>query len=201
LIAVVADADTLFGATSRALLIHLDYEGLIRLHRSPLILEEMSRALVATGRKPNADAARRHEGLMRAALPHAEIPTQQVQRHFGAVAGAMRSAKGIHVAACAHALLGETHYPDVQVVNLVTRNMRDFGVRKLTGMGIEVARPDTFLLGLMQRHPTAVASAFARLRASLRSTPTREQLLERLAADGQTQSANALRAIWQSTSA
>jgi hypothetical protein len=48
---VVADADTLFGATTRGLLIHLDYGGLIRLHWSPLILEELSRALVDTGRK------------------------------------------------------------------------------------------------------------------------------------------------------
>jgi len=45
-IPVVADADTLFGATTRGLLIHLDYQGLIRLHWSPLILGEMSRALV-----------------------------------------------------------------------------------------------------------------------------------------------------------
>ena len=46
---VVADADALFGATTRGLLIHLDYQGLIRLHWSPLILDEMSRALVDTG--------------------------------------------------------------------------------------------------------------------------------------------------------
>ena len=47
---VVADADTLFGATTRGLLIHLDYQGLIRLHWSALILDEMSRALVRTDR-------------------------------------------------------------------------------------------------------------------------------------------------------
>jgi hypothetical protein len=71
---VVADADTLFGATTRGLLIHLDYQGSIRLHWSPLILDELSRALVDTGRKPDAESARRHEQLMRAALPQAEIP-------------------------------------------------------------------------------------------------------------------------------
>jgi len=53
LIPVVADADTLFGATTRGLLIHLDYRGAIRLHWSPLILDELSRALVDTGRKPD----------------------------------------------------------------------------------------------------------------------------------------------------
>ena len=55
MIPVVADADTLFGATTRGLLIHLDGRGLIRLHWSPLILAEMSRALVDTGRKPDAE--------------------------------------------------------------------------------------------------------------------------------------------------
>lgn len=40
MIPVVAAADTLFGATTRGLLIHLDYHGLIRLHWSPLILTE-----------------------------------------------------------------------------------------------------------------------------------------------------------------
>jgi hypothetical protein len=53
-IPVVADAETLFGATTRGLPIHLDFEGLIRLHWSPLILDEMSCALVDTGRKPDA---------------------------------------------------------------------------------------------------------------------------------------------------
>jgi hypothetical protein len=77
-IPVVADADTLFGATTRGRLIHLDYQGVIRLHWSPLILDELSRALVDTGRKPDAAAAHRHEQLMRSALPQAEITTLQV---------------------------------------------------------------------------------------------------------------------------
>lgn len=192
MIPVVADADTLFGATTRGLLIHLDYQGLIRLHWSPLILDELSRALVDTGRKPDAESARRHEQLMRAALPQAEIPTQQVQAQFATVALAMRSAKDIHVAACAKAVLAGNFYPDEQVVSLVTKNIRDFGVRKLAGLGIEVQRPDAFLLEQFRHHPAAVASAFAALRGTLRSAPEPDHLLERLAADGQRQTAAAL---------
>ena len=94
---VVADADTLFGSTTRGLLIHLDYQGLIRLHWSPLILDEMSRALVETGRKADRAATTRHETLMRATLPQAEVPTADVQSQFEAVAWAMRSAKAIVV--------------------------------------------------------------------------------------------------------
>jgi len=57
-IPVVADAETLFRASTRALLIHLDYQGLIKLHWSPLLLREMSEALLRTGRKATAAAAR-----------------------------------------------------------------------------------------------------------------------------------------------
>ena len=197
MIPVVADADTLFGATTRGLLIHLDYQGLIRLHWSPLILDELSRALVDTGRKPDAESARRHEQLMRAALPQAEIPTPRVQAQFASVAPAMRSAKDTHVAACARAILAGAFYPATQVVNLVTKNIRDFGVRKLATLGIEVLRPDAFLLDQFQRDPETVASAFAALRSTLRSAPTPDRLLERLAADGQAITAAAMLDAWR----
>lgn len=197
MIPVVADADTLFGATTRGFLIHLDYQGLIRLHWSPLILDELSRALVDTGRKPDAASARRHEERMRAALPQAEVPTPEVQAQFADVASAMRSTKDIHVAACARAIVAGEFYPVTQVVSLVTRNIRDFGVRKLAALGIEVSRPDTFLLDRFRQDPEAVASAFAALRATLRSAPAPDRLLDRLAADGQVLTSAALHDAWQ----
>ncbi len=192
MIPVVADADTLFGATTRGLLIHLDYRRLIRLHWSPLILDELSRALVDTGRKPDAASARRHEQLMRAALPHAELPTHAVQAQYAQVAPAVRSTKDTHVAACAAALLAGDYYPETRLVSLVTRNTRDFSIRKLADLGIGVQRPDAFLLILFQQDPSRVAAAFAALRSTLRSAPTPEKLLERLAADGQLITASAL---------
>lgn len=197
MVPVVADADTLFGATTRGLLIHLDYGGLIRLHWSPLLLEELSRALVDTGRKADAKAARQHENLMRASLPHAEISTTEVQARFSEVGHAMRSAKDIHVAACAAAVLSGKYYPQASVVTLVTKNVRDFGVTKLADMGIVVQRPDAFLLSLLRGNPSGVASAFAFLRGTLRSALAPEQLLDRLAADGQSQTAAALNALWR----
>lgn len=194
---MVADADTLFGGTTRGLLIHLDYQGLIRLHWSSLILDEMSRALVQTGRKADRTVAARHEALMRAALPQAEVPTEDVQSQFEAVAWAMRSAKDIHVAACAHVLRAQHYYRDTTVVSLVTKNIKDFGVRRLATLGIDVQRPDAFLLALIAKDPPGVAAAFAALRATLRSKPTPDQLIGRLAADGQTDTAAALRVAWQ----
>lgn len=196
-IPVVADADTLFGATTRGLLIHLDYQGIIRLHWSPLILDELSRALVDTGRKPDAESTHRHEQLMRAALPHASIPVADVQAQFASIAPAMRSAKDTHVAVCAGAVLAGGFYPDARVVNLPTHNTRDFGVRRLAALGIKVLRPDAFLLDLLEQAPRAIAAAFAALRSTLRSVPTPERLLERLAFDGQALTAAAMLRAWQ----
>jgi hypothetical protein len=194
---VVADADTLFGATTRGLLIHLDYRGLIRLHWSALILDELSRALVDTGRKVDAQAALRHEQLLRASLPHAEIAGAAVNAQIETVAHAVRSRKDAHVAACAHAIVAGHHYSGVKTINLVTKNIRDFGIRKLAELGVDVSRPDDFLQALFDRDATGVAAGFAALRVTLRSAPTPEALLERLAADGQVQTARAMRVALQ----
>jgi PIN domain len=194
---VVADADTLFGATTRGLLIHLDYRNLIRLHWSALILDELSRALVDTGRKADEQSARRHEQLLRLSLPNAEVAATAVDAQMEVVAHAVRSKNDVHVAACAHTLAAGQHYPHVKTVNLVTKNIRDFGVRKLADLGIEVSRPDDFLLALFDRSPGELAAAFGSLRATLRSSPTPEALLERLATDGQARTASAMQAALQ----
>lgn len=80
---------------------------------------------------------------------------------------------------------------------LFASNIRDVGVRKLATLGIEVTRPDTFLLDRFRQEPKTVASAFAALRSTLRSAPTPERLLERLAADGQVLTAAAMLDAWQ----
>jgi hypothetical protein len=69
-IPVVADAETLFRATTRALLIHLDYGGLVKLHWSPLLLAEMNDALVRSGRRASAAAAKENELRMADAQRH-----------------------------------------------------------------------------------------------------------------------------------
>jgi hypothetical protein len=79
----------------------------------------------------------------------------------------MRSTKVTYLAACANAILAGQLYPDTQVVSLVTKNIGDFGVRKLASLGIEVQRPDTFLLELFRQDPTGAASAFTALRRLL----------------------------------
>ena len=130
-------------------------------------------------------------------MPQAEIAVGAVNAQTEAVAHAVRSKKDVHVAACAHAIVSGKHYPHAQTVQLVTKNIRDFRVRKLAELGIEVSRPDDFLLTLFERDATSIAAAFAALRATLRSAPTAEALLKRLAADGQGQTATALQVALQ----
>ena len=154
----------------------------------------MSRALVKHGRKSDTSAAKAHEALMNRSVPHAAIDIALVQAQFKAVAPAMRSVKDTHVAACALALLALDAYPRSPVVNLVTHNVKDYGVRKLAELNVLVQRPDVFLLTLWEEGRTEMAAAFRELRRSLVSQPTPDALLARLAADGQVRLAAPMRA-------
>lgn len=189
---VVADADTLFAATTRGLLIYLDYQGLIRLHWSPLILDELARALVDAGRKTTLAQARAHEERMRDGLPNALVSAQDVQVQFQTVAPAVRSAKDVHVAACAYALIVAEAYADRRAVALVTRNTKDFRKAELLKLGIVLYKPDAFLTALFEAQPQDFAAAFRRFRADLASRPAPDDLLTRLHADGQSTLASAL---------
>lgn len=196
---VVADADVLFGTTTRALLIYLDYAGAIRLHWSPLILAEMSRALVATGRKATFADAQAHEVRMNNSVPSASIPVKDVQANFQPVSAALKSAKDTHVAAAAYALLALNYYPAAQAVSLVTRNLPDYNVPALQALGVLVQHPDPFLFAMTQQQPAVVAGAFRAMRLDLKSQPPVQGMLARLAKDGQKQTAAALAALEQAT--
>ncbi len=197
-IPVVADADTLFQATTRGLLIYLDYRGLIKLHWSPLILDEVSRALVDAGRKKTLADAKAHEERMCDALPNALVPVEDVQAQFKAVASAVRSVKDAHVAACAYYLIAANAYSGSEAVALVTHNTKDFRKGVLAGLGIALHKPDEFLVALFETQPHDFALAFHQFRTDLASRPEPEVLLKRLGKDGQVQVARAVLASYQS---
>lgn len=191
-IPLVADADTLFPAATRGLLIYLDYQGLIKLHWSPLILDELSRALVATGRKKSLSDAKAHEERMGDALPTALVASTAVQAQFKAVAHAVNSAKDTHVAACAHYLIAAKSYPAAEAVVLATGNTRDFKKGALAELGIELHKPDAFLNDLFQSDPKGFALAFHHFRMDLASKPGPKVLLEKLRKEGRERTALAL---------
>ena len=189
---VVADADTLYPAATRGLLVQLDLHGLIRLHWSPLLLEEAMRALVKTGRRPSLADAHAHQALLCQALPTAMVQTAQVQSQFQAVQGAVNSAKDQHVAACAHWLVAARLYSDAPLVSLISGNQRDFRKGALAKLGIALRRPDAMLLELQQSAPVVFAQAFKALLESLPSQPKAEALLDKLCRDGLLQTARAI---------
>lgn len=200
-IPVVADADTLFAATTRALLIYLDYEGLINLHWSPLILDEVARALTETGRKRTLEDAQASTARMSEALPNAMVSKKDVHAQFHSVAAAVRSAKDTHVAACAHYLVAAKAYPGSPVVALISRNTRDFKKAALAQLGVALHKPDDFLEGLIAARPDGVAAAFRRFRLDLASSPAPRVLLERLDRDGLEMASARLQQLHQAKSA
>lgn len=179
---VVADADTLFGGTTRALLIHLDYEGLIELRWSADILSEMSRALVRSGRRRDLAHAHQNEVLMRLSLPEAEVNAEDIQRELIGAKHAVRSMKDAHVAACAMALVPRE---SENVVHLLTKNLKDFRRLALRRVGIDLQHPDGFLSALFVDHSAGFLRAFSAYRRALRSGEPAALTLSRLALDGQ----------------
>jgi hypothetical protein len=188
---VVVDADVLYGGTTRGLLAYLDHQGLIRMHWSPLLIDEMSRALVKTGRRTIVEA-HLNEALMTQAVPGASVPTVEVLSSFEVAYRGVNDAKDLHVAACAVALLACGYYPSTHKVHLITRNAKDFAPRKLAALDVVQQHPDAFLLELWQHQPTEMADAFRRFRCDLPSAPTVAQLIEKLAKDGQRRTAGSM---------
>ena len=185
---VAADADVLYGGTTRALLIYLDYHGLIRLHWSPLLITEMSRALVKTGRLTR-EAAALNTALMQRAVPGAEVPTRDVQAAFRRAWPGVHDAKDLHVAACAVALVATS---TASTVHLVTKNTKDFAPRKLAALNVLQRHPDVFLLALWNARAPDMAIAFTAFRNDLPGAPSAERVLRKLAADGQRRTADAM---------
>lgn len=194
---VVADADVLFGATTRALLVYLDYAGAIRLHWSAAILDELSHALVDAGRKQSLEAAKANEQLMNESVPHADVPVIAVHARFADAWDAVRSAKDMHVAACALEVCLGDYYEGQPVVTLTTKNLPDYDVQKLAHRGVSVQHPDAFLVGLFQQFHGDVSTAFREMRLDLASQPEPRVLLERLTKDGQEQLAALLQTGWE----
>ncbi len=90
-------------------------------------------------------------------LPNALVSAADVQAQFTAVASAVRSAKGTHVAACAHYLIADNAYPGASAVALVLRNTKDFKRAALARIGIASQKSGVFLDGLTPAQPVEVA--------------------------------------------
>ena len=182
----------LYGATTRSLLLYLDWLDVVRVHWSPLLIDEMARALVKTGRTTD-EPMRAMTVAMHEVAPGAAVPTLAVQAAFAPAWPGVRDAKDLHVAACAVAIGASAYYPNVRTVHLVTRNQKDFAPKPLARMDVRQQHPDDFLLAVWHSDAESVAQAFRLLREDLPSAPAVEALLDKLLLDGQKRTANAMR--------
>jgi hypothetical protein len=133
--------------------VNLDYAGVIRLHWSAVILDELSHALVDAGRKQSLEAAKANEQLLNESVPHADVPVIAVHARFTDAWDAVHSAKDMHVAACALEVFSGDYYEGQPVVTLATKNLPDYDAQKLAQRGVGVQHPDVFLVGLFQQVP------------------------------------------------
>jgi predicted nucleic acid-binding protein len=163
---VIYDANVLYPAPLRDLLIRLGSARLCRARWTETILDEVFASLVAHRPELSIEALARTRELMCAAVPDCLVlgwePIVQTLQ--------LPDPDDRHVLAAAiHA--------GAQVV--VTRNLKDFPVKALASFGIEAQHPDEFVLGLVQQRPTDVLEILRQQQNDLRRNPkTIQQLLE-----------------------
>lgn len=161
---VVLDANVLFPFTLRDTLLRAGAAGFYQLRWSALILDEMTRNLVATNTM-SEEKAKRLRAAMERAFPEAEVSGFE---HL--IASMKNDAKDRHVVAAAVRA-------GAQVIT--TSNVRDF-----TPLpdGLEAQSPDEFLSNLFDLDPDALVDVLREQAADLQRPPvTVGELLARLA--------------------
>jgi predicted nucleic acid-binding protein len=149
----VLDANVLYPAPSRDLLIQMSFDGLFQARWTMEIEHEWKRNLLAN-RPDLAAQIDRTQAVMRRAIPDAIVMGHTVR-----IPGlSLPDPDDRHVLAAAIAAAADA---------IVTFNLRDFPAAILTGHGIEALHPDDFLMGFAAAMPrqvlTAVRSCLTRL--------------------------------------
>lgn len=180
---VVYDANVLFPAPLRDLLVRIAISGAVRARWSNEILDECFRNILV--RRPDlTDAAlQRTRTLMNQAVRDA-----LVTGHEGLIADLVLPDPGDR-----HVLAAAIH---ARAEAVVTFNLKDFPDATLGPLGIVARHPDDFLLDVMNAAPGAVIAAVSDQARALKSPPMSvSDLLDLLASQGLAQSMSSLRAL------
>lgn len=175
------DANVLYPAELRNLLMHLSLTGLFRARWSADVHEEWMAALLA--KRPDLT----RERLLRTrALMDLHAVDALVTGYEDLIPGLqLPDPNDRHVLAAA--IRGQANV-------IVTMNLRDFPASALAAFGIEAQHPDEFILHLLELSPESVLAAAESHRQSLKNPPrTIDEYLETLERQGLAQSASALR--------
>ncbi len=162
------DANVLYPAVLRDVLLSLAEAGICQIRWSPDVLDEVERNLAA---RVDPDRARYVRSQMEEAFPEAMVPRQAYEHLTPAM---VNNPKDRHVLAAAVAGRADV---------IVTFNVSDFPAEACAPYGIDVQDPDTFLLhqfGLMPERITRVLRELAAERKPPMDTP--EEILRVLKA-------------------
>ena len=152
------DANVLYPAQLRDLLMRLAVAGLLRAHWTDAIHDEWTRHVRANHPDVTPTQLARTRRLMETALPSASI--EDYERHLEALT--LPDPDDRHVLAAAIEIGAEV---------IVTFNVRDFPADVLAPFEVEAVHPDAFVLGLMEENPERVVEVMRRHRAALRRPP------------------------------
>lgn len=177
------DANVLYPAELRNLLMRLALTGLFRAKWSADVHEEWISNLLANRPDLSRDKLERTRNLMdlhatdalvtgyESLIPGLQLPDPN-DRHV--LAAAIRGQADV----------------------IVTANLRDFPAEVIGAFGIEAQHPDEFVVNLLDLAPSVVAAAAAEHRQSLKNPPkTTEEYLEALEIAGLTKTASDLREL------
>ncbi len=184
---VIYDANVLFPAPLRDLLIRVALTGVIRAHWTDEILDECFRNVLAQRPGLSKERLRRTRELMNRAIRDSRVTGYEslIDDIF------LPDPDDRHVLAAAVRVGAQA---------IVTFNLKDFPSSTLEPLGIEAKHPDEFLLEMINMAVGAVTSAVSEQASSLHNPPlSLTDLLDVLANQGLTRSVAKLRELFGMT--
>ena len=154
----VYDANVLYPAQLRDLLMRLAIADLVRAHWTEAIHDEWTRNVLADYPSVTREDLKRTRALMEQALPTAEI--RGYEHHVRSLS--LPDSDDRHVLAAAVEAGADV---------IVTFNTKDFPPEPLDPHGVSALHPDDLVVSLLDRHAVDVLAVMRRHRASLRRPP------------------------------
>lgn len=169
---VIYDANVLYPAPLRDLLVRLAMTGMVRAKWTGEILDEAFRNILQNRPDLSLEKLARTRELMNAAVRDVVVDGYQ----------SLIPALDLPDPNDRHVLAAAIH---CGAQSIITHNLRDFPPEKLQPHGIEAVHPDEFVLDLLDLSQGIVLRVLQEQQASLTISPqTLEQLLETLESNG-----------------
>ncbi|MCB9680860.1 MAG: PIN domain-containing protein [Alphaproteobacteria bacterium] len=169
---VVYDANVLYPAPLRDLLVRVGMTGVVRVKWTDEILDEVFRNILANRPDLTMEQLARTRSLMNGAIRDVQVDGYQ------ALVGALDlpDPGDRHVLAAAIQCGAQS---------IITHNLKDFPAERLAPHGVEAMSPDEFVLDLLDLAPGGVVRVLNEQQASLKRPPrTLEELMETLESNG-----------------